>query len=66
MANKTTATKPWYDSKIIWVGIVTTIVGIFGFLELQYPGVSIFTTLSGVATIILRALTTATPISSGK
>lgn len=54
------ATKKWHESKMVWLGIVTAVVGIFSFLESQYPQMAIFTTLSGIATIILRTVTSTT------
>ena len=51
--------KKWYESKTVWVGIITTLIGIFSLLESQYSGISIFTTSVGVLNIVLRTLTTA-------
>ena len=55
MAKK--ATKKWYGSKTVWLGVITAIVGIFSFLESQYPQMGIFVTLSGVVGIIFRVFT---------
>lgn len=52
-----TATKKWYESKTVWLGVITAIVGIFSFLESQYPDMGIFVTLSGVVGIIFRVFT---------
>lgn len=52
-----TATKKWYESKTVWLGVITAIVGIFSFLESQYPEMGIFVTLSGVVGIIFRVFT---------
>lgn len=54
-------TKPFWKSKTIWFNVMTTLVGVFAFLETQYPGISIVATASGVLNIILRFATT-TPI----
>lgn len=61
MAKKATITKKWYESKTVWLGVITAIVGIFSFLESQYPQMGIFVTLSGVMGIVLRVFSS-TPI----
>lgn len=56
-------TKKWYQSKVIWTGIITTLIGIFTFIDTQFPGLSITLTAVGILNIILRTLTTTTIVS---
>lgn len=52
--------KKWFESKTIWLGIITAIIGIFSLLESTYPQIGIFVTLTGITNIILRTVTATT------
>lgn len=47
--------KHWYQSKQIWLGIITALIGIASLLEQQY-GMGIFATAGGILQIILRTI----------
>jgi hypothetical protein len=59
MAQKT---KKWWESKTVWLGIITTIIGILTFIETQGEGLSLTMTAVGILNIILRTFTTADEI----
>lgn len=50
--------KSWLSSKTIWLGILMTTAGIFGYLHTQYPTLSLLVTIKGVLDIVLRFATT--------
>lgn len=56
MAKK--ATKAWYESKTVWLGIITTLIGIFSFVEASDAGMSISMAAIGILNIILRSIST--------
>lgn len=50
-------TKKWYQSRTIWVGVITALIGALSFIE-THQGASITTIASGILMIVLRTLTT--------
>lgn len=63
--------KAWYDSKIVWVGVITTLLGVLGLFQEWYakgdfsvPGIIGF--VIGVLLIVLRVWFTDTPIDTPK
>ena len=59
--------KKWYQSKLIWLGIIQTLIGILG-LVADFLNASNFTSadfvvlVSGALTVVLRYWFTDTPI----
>lgn len=62
-------TKAWYQSKIVWLGIVTTILGIVPILvelarSYNVDVVAVGTAIIGILTVIVRIWLTDTGINS--
>ena len=62
-------TKAWYQSKIVWLGILTTILGVVPILvELakayNIDAVAVGTAIIGILTVIVRIWLTDTGINS--
>lgn len=49
--------KSWWKSKLIWLGIVEVAGGVVEYLFALPPGTSVATIVTGIITIILRAIT---------
>lgn len=52
-------TKYWWESKLVWLGILETIIGVATFLadwlrESDYSPASVALLVAGIATVILR------------
>lgn len=52
-------TKHWWQSKLVWLGILETVIGIATFLsdwlrESDYSPASVALLVAGIATVILR------------
>ena len=60
-------TIPWYESKIVWLGIITTLLGALEVVR-QYIAVtplsadSVILIVSGILAVILRVWFTSTPV----
>ena len=48
--------KQWYQSKTIWIGILSIAIGVLSFLA-DNPDLGIFATASGIIGVVLRYLT---------
>ena len=55
-------TKKWWNSKTVWLGVLTTAIGILTFIDSQGAGLSLTMTAVGILNIILRTLSTADKI----
>lgn len=63
--------KPWYKSKLVWLGIVQTLVGVATLLSDwlgagDYSPASIASLVGGILTVVLRVWFTDTVIASRK
>jgi len=59
--------KKWYESKLVWLGVLQTLIGILGlvadFLDVgNFTAAGIVVLFSGVLTIVLRVWFTDLPI----
>ena len=64
----TASTKKWYQSKLVWLGVITTLLGVLPLVQQLVSQASIqpadFVALfSGILTVILRVWFTNTEIS---
>lgn len=50
--------KPWWQSKMLWIGILTILGGIAEFIAGLPPSASVATIIAGILNIILRLLPT--------
>ena len=60
--------KPWYTSKLIWLGVVTTLVGSLDLVarllqQVQVTPSDIVLLASGILTVVLRVWFTEQPIA---
>lgn len=60
--------KKWYQSKIVWMGVLQTLIGMLGLLaeflkESEFSPMSVVVLVSGFLTVILRIWFTETVIS---
>ena len=53
-----TATKKWYQSRTIQIGIVTALSGLVTLFATEYSHLGMLVTVKGVLDIMLRFLTT--------
>ncbi len=51
--------KPWWQSKTIWAGVLEAIIGIAGVISQAYPEAGWAVIAVGIATVILRVITSA-------
>lgn len=63
--------KPWYESKLVWLGIVQTLIGVATLLSDwlgagDYSPASITNLVAGILTVVLRVWFTDTVIASKK
>lgn len=62
-------TKPWWESRTVWVGVITTVVAVLSLVtetfELSENAASALLFLVAVLNIVLRAVTT-TALSTGR
>jgi hypothetical protein len=56
-------TKKWYQSKLVWIGILQVVAAVIEFITNQPDGVAIGVLISGILTIILRAYSSGTAIA---
>ncbi len=50
-------TKKWYQSKVIWLGIITTTIGVLTFVH-DNQGIDLTLMAAGILQVILRTVTT--------
>ncbi len=49
--------KPWYKSRIVWLGILMVVAAVAEYIAGLPPGASITQAISGILAIILRVVT---------